>query len=679
MPIFVLRMLLSTFWLRNLPASATNEDVHQLSRGLSTRALVAATALGWFAVTAPSLAVPSVTPAAADDTAAAVPLARWPLGDTATGVAHDAVGGHDGTVQGAVATGRVAQGPGTTAMAFDGASAQVTVPAEGLAPGAVAAGAWLRTAQRAGAGIVVDTGGIAVEVAAGHPVAITCWQQSLCASVTAPVDVADGTWHQVTASVAGTTASLFVDGVLVATGTTGGTSAAPADDDVAIGRGFQGDLDRVAVYGAPVTAAAADEEFRSGACPQRDPATPAVASATRALPALPLHTRGRFVVDAHGHRVKLAGVNWYGAEELDRVPAGLQCQTADAIASRIVAAGFDVVRLPWATDTWTGPAPSVPPVAVAANPQLRGRDARAAFDAVVAALARHGLLVILDNHVTRADWCCSGDDGNALWWEGYLPDRPPAWSRMSGAARASYVHAGQARWFAAWRALASRYRGQPAVVGADLRNEPRRDRTLGIGVRWTGRHLPVGQDWPRAARRAGNAVLRANPSLLVLVEGSNYATDLRGVARRPVRLAVAHRLVYSAHDYAFTDRSVTTSRQLRAQLGAWWGWLLVQHRWWTTPVLVGEFGSCHPEDAGCADGAWMAAMTAYLRAGDLDWTYWSMNGTGARGSGAPVTCDTTPRFPGCPEGYGLSDATWSRDASPALSATLRTLSPASQG
>jgi endoglucanase len=250
---------------------------------------------------------------------------------------------------------------------------------------------------------------------------------------------------------------------------------------------------------------------------------------------------------------------------------------------------------------------------------------------------------------------------------------------MSGAARASYVHAGQARWFAAWRALASRYRGQPAVIGADLRNEPRRDRRLGIGVRWTGRHLPVGQDWPRAARRAGNAVLRANPSLLVLVEGSNYATDLRGVARRPVRLAVAHRLVYSAQENAFTDRSVTTPRQLRARLGAWWGWLLVQHRWWTTPVLVGEFGSCHPEDAGCTDGAWMAAMTAYLRAGDLDWTYWSMNGTGARGSGEPATCDTTLRFPGCPEGYGLSDATWSRDASPGLSATLRALSPASQG
>ena len=31
--------------------------------------------------------------------------------------------------------------------------------------------------------------------------------------------------------------------------------------------------------------------------------------------ATPLSTSGRFIVDAHGKRVRLAGVNWYGASE----------------------------------------------------------------------------------------------------------------------------------------------------------------------------------------------------------------------------------------------------------------------------------------------------------------------------------------------------------------------------
>jgi len=35
----------------------------------------------------------------------------------------------------------------------------------------------------------------------------------------------------------------------------------------------------------------------------------------------PLSTQGRFIVDAHGRRVRLAGVNWYGAhEDLGLVP-----------------------------------------------------------------------------------------------------------------------------------------------------------------------------------------------------------------------------------------------------------------------------------------------------------------------------------------------------------------------
>jgi hypothetical protein len=93
-------------------------------------------------------------------------------------------------------------------------------------------------------------------------------------------------------------------------------------------------------------------------------------------------------------------------------------------------------------------------------------------------------------------------------------------------------------------------------------------------------------------------------------------------------------------------------------------------------VWVGEFGSCHPEQ--CGNNAWFEEFRRYLADADVDWAYWSMAGTGARGAADPATCGATPRSPGCDEGYGLSDTAWAGDASPALTAALRALQPVTQ-
>jgi endoglucanase len=241
-------------------------------------------------------------------------------------------------------------------------------------------------------------------------------------------------------------------------------------------------------------------------------------------------------------------------------------------------------------------------------------------------------------------------------------------------------HVSQAKWLAAWRHIVQRYapggaHPQRNVVGADLRNEPRSDTLMGLTLTWRKGKVAPWLDWPRAAETAGNLVLRANPRLLVVVEGTNYATDLRGAGVRPVRLRVRHRLVYSAHDYSWDHLS---PKHVSADLSASWGWLLMQHRWWTTPVLVGEYGSCHPDDSNCSETSWFAAIRQYLAVADVDWTYWSANGTGSSGVADPTTCGATPRSPGCADWYGVSDPTWAGDASPALSADLRALEPATQ-
>jgi endoglucanase len=369
------------------------------------------------------------------------------------------------------------------------------------------------------------------------------------------------------------------------------------------------------------------------------------------LPALPLRTESRWIVDANGKRFKLASVNWYGAEELDHVVAGLDLRDVHAIAETIRTLGFNSVRLPFSNEL-VELDPLVDDARLAANPSLKGKHALAILDAVIDALAREGLLVILDDHTSRADWCCSTDDGNGLWFSAAYPE---------------------ASWIADWRTMVDRYAAQPAVVAVDLRNELRA--ANGKTPTWG---TPAGGDpsldWHAAAERGGNAVLGRNPSLLVIVEGLNFSNDLTGAYSLPVQLAMDHRLVYSPHDYVFDHPSLASAADLAKTLGDWWGYLLVQGQAYTAPIWVGEFGTCHGVDTCVADtqgaGLWFDALRQYLVNADIDWSYWAIDGTQARGTGRTL---------GAEETYGVLDVTWTASASAKLSGTLQSLVAATQG
>ena len=104
----------------------------------------------------------------------------------------------------------------------------------------------------------------------------------------------------------------------------------------------------------------------------------------------PLSTSGRYIVGADGRRVRLAGVNWYGAHEDDGVAAGLDRTGRRVLARRIARHGFNSVRLPfslWMTEQ-TIP---VPDEYLAANPDLSGATPMQVYDACVEALTDAGL------------------------------------------------------------------------------------------------------------------------------------------------------------------------------------------------------------------------------------------------------------------------------------------------
>jgi endoglucanase len=131
--------------------------------------------------------------------------------------------------------------------------------------------------------------------------------------------------------------------------------------------------------------------------------------------AAPLSASGRFIVDAHGKRVRLAGVNWYGASEDIGVPAGLDRVDRNALAELIAKQGFNCVRLPfslWMTE-------QTAPVAdqyLRRNPDLSGSTPIQVYDACVKALTDQGLIVIPNCHLLDFGWCCSNDDTNGLWF-----------------------------------------------------------------------------------------------------------------------------------------------------------------------------------------------------------------------------------------------------------------------
>jgi len=352
------------------------------------------------------------------------------------------------------------------------------------------------------------------------------------------------------------------------------------------------------------------------------------------LPAVPLSTQGRWIVDANGDRFKLASVNWYGFEELDYVPAGLELAHIDDIAAVIAELGFNSVRLPFSLEMVEATEP-VTAIPIAANPQLEGLLPIEVMDAVIDALARQGVVVILDNHSSEAVWY---SQENGLWYTDDYPEEV---------------------WISDWQFLAERYVDHPGVVGYDLRNE------LRSGATWGG---PPQTDWKAAVERVSDAIFEIDTTRLIVVTGVGYGADFSGAYFDPLTLSVPDRLVYTPHDYSWFHGEINSYDDLAGDLGGWWGFLIVEDQPWTAPVWVGEFGTCNTS-ASCVQpsspgGAWFEQFMAYLSAGDIDWAYWPLNGTMARAD---------DREFGAVDWYGVLNETWTGGELPELVEALQAI------
>lgn len=311
-----------------------------------------------------------------------------------------------------------------------------------------------------------------------------------------------------------------------------------------------------------------------------------------------IHAQGTKLINSSNQEVRLTGVNWFGLETGSFAPHGLWARNWEEMMDQMVQAGFNTVRLPYSNQLFD--ASSKPNgIDFAKNPDLQGLSGLEIMDKVVDGAAKRGMKIILDRH--RPD----SNAQSELWYTDKVSEQ---------------------RWISDWVMLAKRYLGNPAVIGADLHNEPRGQATWGDGN--------IKTDWRLAAERGGNAILDVNPNWLIIVEGVEkhhdhyywWGGNLMSVQDSPVRLSHPDKLVYSAHEYG---PGVYMQEWFRAadfpnNLAKLWTdrWAFVQKDG-ISPVLMGEFGGRSVGQD--LEGTWQRTLMKFLKDNNISYTYWSWN------------------------------------------------------
>jgi endoglucanase len=330
----------------------------------------------------------------------------------------------------------------------------------------------------------------------------------------------------------------------------------------------------------------------------------------------PLRTAGRDIVDVNGRRFKLASANWYGASDIMYVPMGLDVRHRNEIATTIRKMGFNSVRFPY-SDQMVLDNPVVDPADIAANLDLLERAdlddsnkledmqvprALDVYKACVEAMTEAGLAVIINNHITNAHWCDGKNLCDASWKNDHYGP-------------ICKIHQTTQSWIDNWRTIMKPFINNPLVIGADLRNEPR---GLWGTMTWSM--------WASAAEKASEALLLMQPNWLMFVEGISSANDCSGARKRPIKLSIPGRVVYSSHVYKWSGWSTLVPYSKRSyasfatDMERNWGYLINEN---IAPVWVGEFGITSRAEEG--DMNYWNHLMEYLEDVDADWGYWAIN------------------------------------------------------
>ncbi|KAF8141095.1 glycoside hydrolase superfamily [Mycena galopus ATCC 62051] len=391
--------------------------------------------------------------------------------------------------------------------------------------------------------------------------------------------------------------------------------------------------------------------------------------------ALPLSSSSRWILDANGARVKFKCVNWVGHLEAN-IPEGLSNQPLDTIVDWVADNNFNCVRLTYSIDMALAPSVSVEDsftqggvsagvnatefaavyaAAATINPFLATSARIDVFGAVIDALWARGVMTVLDNHVSKASWCCDYTDGNG-WWD--------TASGIYDADNQQYFVT--ANWLAGLEAMAIWATAHPGVVAMSLRNEMRQ-----IPL------LDSNSDWYKYVEEGGALIHANNEDLLIVVGGTLGAMDLSMMKTETLDTSAwAGKNVWEFHAYSFsvlysilgTDCSV-----VQGEYGLYAGFVLTQNEAYTGPLWLSEFGVAQTggTESGLdsTDFSYLQCLVQYMTGNDADWSIWALQGT-------YYVREGTINYV---ESFGLLNANWSDWANPEFAPLLGAMWNTTQG
>jgi endoglucanase len=320
-----------------------------------------------------------------------------------------------------------------------------------------------------------------------------------------------------------------------------------------------------------------------------------------------LHAAGTNIANASGHIVLLQGLNlggWFIMEKwMCPLDSGSLPDTYSVITNldsrfgvsaeqslihgyqtnwitvndlnNITNAGFNCVRMP----VWWGNFYSI------TNTTSTGwrSDAFTVLDWLVTNCATRGIYVVIDMHGVVGGQSTSGDTG----WQ----NQNQYWTNSVDQLETAYM----------WSQIAAHYRGNPAVAGYDLINEP------------SGAPAGTGSVWPAYASLY-NTIRAVDPSHMLILEGTFGNWDW-SMLPNPAAYSWTN-IVYSMHEYQYGGTVAQIEGGSDNQVTDF-----DNHLSWNVPGYIGEWNDMG-QGAACYD----YSINDYANAG-MGWSMWAYKAT----------------------------------------------------
>ncbi|KAI0380497.1 glycoside hydrolase [Hypomontagnella monticulosa] len=349
----------------------------------------------------------------------------------------------------------------------------------------------------------------------------------------------------------------------------------------------------------------------------------------------PFVTSDRWIQDAAGSTVTYVGVNWPGSLDA-MIPEGLQYQSIESIVSRVKSVGMNTIRLTYATEMidqyydngekditiqkaltdalGQDGGTSVYNKIIANNPSFNAQTTRLqVFDAVAAECAKQEIYVHLDNHISKAGWCCTPLDGNAWWGDEFF--NIDNWTRGLSF-------------------MADHGKSWSNLMSMSLRNElrPPLDNVTFARTAYSW------ENWYTNVKKGSDAIHTANADVLIFLSGLDSDQDLspvvNGTALTPGSATFnrddfsgyANKLVLELHAYdniagpGPSDCNLVQDKLVNAGFKA-----LTDQAKNQFPMVLTEFGL--EQNSTAARDPYIGCLLDYVPSVNAGWMIWQLGGS----------------------------------------------------